>query len=122
MKPVPHGLYTSAEVDRLDLLDSPCLLVNLGEHDWQPIQTACFAQSLGELFPNCRWEYSRTTSEWIPVFYARGNEIYRHIDIESIEVQNEYTGGGYDYEGMPVPVRCIGQRENAYLLPRNREE
>ena len=124
MRPVPRGLYTSAEVDRLDLLDSPCLLVNLGEHDWQPIQTACTALPLGELFPGCLWEYSRTTHEWIPVFYARGNEVYRYIDIESIEVENEYTPGfgGYDHEGMPVPIRCIGKKEYATLMPRNRED
>lgn len=115
--PVSEVVYTTAEiVDELKLLDSPCLLVDLGDHDWQPIQTACMSEEdMVTKLGHCMWRYAYTTHEWIPVFYAVGNDVYKYIDLESVEVKNEYIGGGYDQEGMPIPRRCIGQREDGFI-------
>ena len=118
MKPVPRVIYTIEQLLTLDLLDSPCLLVNLGVNDWQPIQTGCTdeAEMLVKL-TGTRWLYSHTTNEWIPVFYAVNNDVYNRIDITEIEVRNEYisNAGGYDREGMPIPYKIIGKKQYANI-------
>ena len=67
MKPTPHKTYTFEQVCNLDLLDSPCLLVD----GVSPVQNSHFIlEDLldDEAWRNSRWVYLRTTSEWIPVF------------------------------------------------------
>lgn len=117
-RPISDEVYTTTQIITvLDLLDSPCLLVNLGSDDWQPIQTACESdEDMVAKIGFCKWRYAYTTREWIPVFYSVGNEIYRFIDLKEVEVRNKYIGGGYDQEGMPVPLRCIGTREDGFLV------
>lgn len=74
------SVYTYAQVCELDLQDSPFLMIRHEENYW-PIQTShvgyvndkCGLLSIPS-FADTQWEYIRTTSEWIPIFYYAGDE------------------------------------------------
>lgn len=65
-----NQVYTTAQIDELDLDDSPALII-VHEGRKGAIQDAHISISLGKIpgLADLKWRYSRTTNEWIPIFH-----------------------------------------------------
>lgn len=88
-QPVRGNEYTMAEIDNLELKDSPFLL-------FKDCGLTLNIQGEGCPFPEMKWRYAMTTHEWIPLFYAVDNKEVA----EKILAYREY---GEIYFGWDVP-------------------
>lgn len=72
-KPVPGVIYTTEQLAKLHLLDSPCLRVMDASFMLQTVQDAHFTDEQLLAVPGFAelgWRYLYTTHEWIPIFVA----------------------------------------------------
>ncbi len=90
MNPIRQMNYTTEQISKLDLLDSPFLMVYISGIGWIPIQTGHLtAEQEVEAFADIEWKYMRTTHEWIPLFYAVDSE---HILKNLVSIVKEEDG------------------------------
>lgn len=101
MIPESGKVYTLAEIEELELRDSPFLQLTLvipgskeGYLGQYPIQTShCTAEDLLKIpgWANSRWRFVLETREYIPVFLCRDEELVRSL--VDVEVSNDDNQG-----------------------------
>ena len=100
-KPVRGRVYTAREIQDLDLLDSPFFLIPVGlfapgslqpfnpdfSSGYRTVQTQIHTveeELAVPLFADTKWEYSHTTSEWIPIFHFVHNQEVKVSDFVDV--------------------------------------
>jgi hypothetical protein len=80
--PIPYNIYTLEQVTKLDLKDSPALIV----HNRSAVQDSHVTEEELLSVPGIKqtkWKYIRTTHEWIPIFtYASEEPWQTYFDSE----------------------------------------
>lgn len=103
MIPESGKVYTLAEIEELELRDSPFLQLTLvipgskdGYISQYPIQTShCTAEDLLKIpeWANSRWMFVLETSEWIPLFRVHSDDENLVRSLVDIEVSNDDSQG-----------------------------
>lgn len=100
-------IFTLEQVMKLNLPDSPFLMVAIRGGDWcakrHPIQTShfCLEELEGTELGGTRWKYSYTTNEMCPIFYAQ-DKVCHLLDVQP------YTCAYAPREGVNVMLTPKG--------------
>ena len=90
--PVRGATYNLRTVYKLDLDDSPCLMVQV-EGLWYPVQDSHVTIEEMLSVPGLaetKWSYQFTTHEWVPIFRGPSFKPETFFDIQRLEAEDLY--------------------------------